>query len=75
MGTLNPRLYVVVVNSKDNASGTMRCRNDGTCPVLDAGAVGLLLDVGDAVPYSNSTGQLVRCIGASGYAAVSECGP
>ncbi len=75
MGTLNPRLYLVIVNSKDNGSGVIRCRNDATCPILDAGSVGLVLDVGDGVPYSNSTGKIVKCIGVGNFVSVSECGP
>jgi len=75
IGTLNPRLYIVAINSKDNTSGNVRCRNDGTCPTLTVGSPGQVLGVGDGVPFANSYGQPVKCIGVSNYVTVSECGP
>lgn len=74
IGSLNPRVYIVVCNSKDSASGLIRCRPDGV-PTLDAGSLGLVLDVGDCVPYSNTGGQTVKCIGGSNYVSGYECGP
>ena len=73
IGDMSPRQYVVVCNSRENSSGTARCRADGTAPVTTAGSAGTVLAVGDCVPYTEST---VQCASSSGiYVTSYECGP
>jgi hypothetical protein len=75
LGSLNPRLYVVACNTSDNTAGVVRCRGDGTAPIVDAGSAGTVLSVGSCVPYINTIGQPVKCVGASNYLSAYECGP
>lgn len=77
IGSLNPRVYVVVCNSRESTgTGNVRCRSDGTAPVLDAGTPGILLAVGECVPLSNAGGQPVKCIASGDYFVTSyECAP
>jgi len=75
IGTLNPRVYIVACNTSDNTTGVVRCRADGTAPIIDAGAPGTVLAVGACVPYSNPGGRAVKCIGTSNYVSAYECGP
>ncbi len=74
VGALNPRLYIVVCNSKDNTTGDIRCRADGV-PVITTGSPGTVLGIGDCVPFTNPGGLPVRCIGGSNYVSTYECAP
>lgn len=67
------RLYTVVCNSRDNSSGNVRCRADGTAPANTVGTAGDVLGVGDCVAYTNSSGAPIQCIGASLYVTSFEC--
>lgn len=67
------RLYTIVCNSKDNTSGNLRCRADGTAPVMAAGEIGDVLAVGDCIPYTNPSGFPVKCIGSNLYVTSFEC--
>ena len=67
------RLYTIVCNSKDNSSGNLRCRADGTSPTTTVGSIGDVLAVGDCIPYTNSSGFPVKCIGTNLYVTSFEC--
>lgn len=67
------RLYVVVCNTKDNSSGNLRCRADGTNPTTTTGSVGDVLGVGDCISYTNPSGFPVKCIGSNLYVSSYEC--
>jgi len=75
LGSVSPRVYIVACNSKENTSGDIKCRGDGTAPSLSAGSPGVLLSVGDCVPYANTSGVAVKCIGGSNYVSTYECAP
>jgi hypothetical protein len=68
------RLYVVLCNTRENSSGTVKCRADGTTPIVDAGAPGDVLGVGDCIAYTNPSGFPVKCVAASSeYVSSYEC--
>lgn len=67
------RLYTIVCNSKDNSSGNLRCRADGTNPTTTVGTIGDVLSVGDCIPYTNPSGFPVKCIGTNLYVTSFEC--
>lgn len=67
------RLYTIICNSKDNSSGNLRCRSDGTNPVNAPGTIGDVLGVGDCIPYTNPAGSPVKCIGTALYVTSFEC--
>lgn len=67
------RLYTVVCNSRDNTTGNLRCRADGTAPTNATGAVGDVLGVGDCIPYTNPSGFPVKCIGSNLWVTSYEC--
>lgn len=71
-------LYAIVCNAKDNtATDNVRCRDDATAPILDAGSPGIVLGVGDCVPFTSNTAVTLplRCIGTSNWVNVFECAP
>jgi hypothetical protein len=67
------RLYSIICNSRDNTSGNLRCRMDGTNPTTVVGSVGDVLSVGDCIPYTNPQGAVIKCIGTSIWATGFEC--
>lgn len=67
------RLYTVICNSKDNTSGNLRCRADGTNPVNAVGGPGDVMGTGDCVAYTNPSGFPVKCIGTGLYVSTFEC--
>ncbi len=67
------RLYTVVCNSRENISGNLKCRADGTNPTTATGSAGDVLGVGDCVPYTNPSGFPVKCIGSNLYVTTYEC--
>lgn len=67
------RLYTIVCNSKDNSTGNLRCRADGTAPTTTVGSIGDVLAVGDCIPYTNPSGFPVKCIGSNLYVTSFEC--
>lgn len=67
------RLYTVVTNSKENTTGTIKCRADGTNPSATVGTAGDVLGVGDAIPYTNPSGSPIKCIGSGLYVTTFEC--
>ncbi len=69
-------LYIIVCNSKENTgTDVIRCRADGVAPVATANAPGLILGVGDCVPYSTTGYSTVQCIGSGSYVSTYECAP
>lgn len=77
IGSLNPRVYVVVCNSRENTTGAIRCRADGVDPAITPGTPGSVLGVGDCIPFSNPVGRPVKCITGAGalYVTSYECAP
>lgn len=67
------RLYTIICNSKDNSSGNLRCRADGTSPTNVVGSAGDVLGAGDCIPYTNPSGSPVKCIGSGLYVSSFEC--
>lgn len=77
VGAIETRIYTTVCNSKDNDTATIiRCRADGTSPVLAVGTPGNVLGYGDCVTYPNPSAQVIQCIGPDAtYVSVYECAP
>lgn len=48
------RAYTVICNSKQNASGNIKCRVDGPAPTFAAGNAGDYLANGDCIKYTTS---------------------
>jgi hypothetical protein len=71
------RLYTIACNSRDNSTGTIRCRADADAGVLvtTAGSIGDALSPGDCISYTNPRGKPIRCIGATTYLMSFECAP
>jgi len=67
------RLYTVVCNTRDNTTGNLRCRADGTTPTVTAGSAGDVLGVGDCISYTNPSGFPVKCVGLNLYSSTFEC--
>ncbi len=70
------RIYIEICNSLQN-TGTpyIKCRVDGTAPVMAAGNVGDVLGVGDCIRYDIPAGVVPQCIAdaATTYATSFEC--
>jgi hypothetical protein len=57
------RKYLELCNSLQNAGNPLvKCRDDGTAPVMAAGNAGTVLGVGDCVIFSVPTATVVQCI-------------
>jgi len=56
------RRFITICNSPEN-TGTpkIKCREDGTAPVMGLGNAGDVLNVGDCVPYTVTDQQTVSC--------------
>lgn len=75
-GTLAARVYSVLCNSADNASGVVRCRADGTAATTTVGSAGTVLAVGSCVLFTNPSGKPITCAGAGSlYVSDFECAP
>jgi len=60
---LASRRYVTICNSLQNAGNpTVKCRVDGTPPVMAAGNAGDVLGVGDCILYAIAGGVIPSCI-------------
>lgn len=73
---LAARLYTLVCNSPQNAGVPLvKCRADGTSPVMAIGNPGEVLEVGDCVVYTLSAGTDIKCISdtAATYVTTFEC--
>jgi len=76
IGQATARSYTVLCNSRDNTTGTIRCRaDDGGVPVVTVGSVGDALSPGDCINYTNPVSKPIKCIGASTYLTSFECVP
>ncbi len=70
--------YIVVCNSVENTStANIRCRDDGVAPILDGGAPGTVLSVGQCVSFTSNTSVTAPlwCIGTSNWVSTYECAP
>ncbi len=74
------RKMIIVCNSPENASSPiLKCRGDGTTPVIGVATAGQALGKGDCVTYSSSgnpdAGTSVVCISdtAATAASATEC--
>ena len=68
------RKLILICNSSENTgSPVLKCRADGTAPVIGTAAAGQALAKGDCVSYSTTVA--VRCIAdtAATAASASEC--
>lgn len=78
-GSNSNRAYVVICNSKQNATSTtlVKCRSDGTAPVMAISNAGDVLAVGECIVYSSPRGAVQRsqCIAdtATAYFTSFEC--
>ena len=76
IGQAETRSYTILCNSRDNSTGTIRCRaDDGGVPAVTVGTVGDALSPGDCINYTNTVSQPIKCIGASTYLTSFECVP
>ncbi len=70
------RIYIEICNSLQN-TGTplIKCRVDGTAPVMAVGNVGDVLGIGDCIHYDIPAGVVPQCIAdaATTYATSFEC--
>lgn len=72
------RVYVEICNSLQNTGNPMiKCRADGTAPVMATGNAGTVLGIGDCVQFAASPYNLPQCIAdtASTNATTYECVP
>jgi len=73
---LTARRYVTLCNSLQN-SGTplVKCRSDGTAPVMAATNIGDVMGVGDCILYPAGDGTAISCIAdaAATYVTSWEC--
>lgn len=74
------RYYIVICVSKQTATATalVKCRNDGTAPVMAVTNPGDVLGVGDCIVYATTRGvvtQQVKCISdtVTSYVTSYEC--
>ncbi len=69
------RYYIVVCNSRQNTSALVKCRADGTAPVMAVANAGDVLGNGDCILYMMNASQVVKCIAdtATTYITGYEC--
>lgn len=73
---LASRRYIVLCNSLQNSGNpTVKCRADGTAPVMAVGNAGDVLGVGDCLMYPIAASVTISCIAdaATTYVTSSEC--
>jgi hypothetical protein len=72
---LAARAWVDVCVSVENAgTPVVKCRADGTAPVLGSSQPGDALSVGDCIRYAPPQGTTIQCIASSSTAvSVTEC--
>jgi hypothetical protein len=73
---LASRRYITLCNSLQNTGSPMvKCRTDGTAPVMAAGNIGDVLGVGDCILYPLAAATSISCIADAAATSVTswEC--
>lgn len=73
---LTSRRYLILCNSLQNSGNpSVKCRADGTAPVMAAGNAGDVMGIGDCILYPLAAVTVIQCISdtASTNVTSSEC--